>query len=72
MAMATISKPGTGFGPCNGPCKHRVCIEARKIADQVCRICGDVIGFEKQFIIESRPEILYLHTACSKKIYMED
>jgi hypothetical protein len=46
---------GTKYGPCPAShgCEHRDCIESRRTADHICRICGHAIGYETRYYTET-------------------
>ena len=45
-------KPGTEFGPCDGPCKHTDCPQMKAQAESTCRVCGEQIGYEEKIYFE--------------------
>lgn len=56
MAAGTLPKPGTKLGPCKSKrdgvvkgCSHRDCLTTRRMAEEVCRFCGDMIGYDRRF-----------------------
>lgn len=49
MAATALPRPGTEYGPCAEPCAHRDCAASRRMADEVCRFCGEAIGYETYF-----------------------
>jgi hypothetical protein len=69
MAFSQIQKPGSSFGPCGTECQHKDCNELHALASSKCAICGDAIGFERNFCnrldsIES-PHA-HVHYACAE------
>jgi hypothetical protein len=52
MAAASLSEPGTEYGPCAEQCEHRDCAESRKMAATTCKRCGQSIGYRRAFYIE--------------------
>lgn len=52
MAAGHLSPPGTEWGPCEQECQHRDCAQTRRMAGMACRICGETIGYDRQFFIE--------------------
>lgn len=60
MAAATLSTPGTQFGPCADPCQHSDCASTRMIAQTVCPFCEKPIGFETPFYNDNG----YVHASC--------
>jgi hypothetical protein len=70
MSIATISKPGSEFGPCTGSCIHRDCAINREMAQRSCRICGKAIGYETGFFNESGDWKTLVHASClEEEIY---
>jgi hypothetical protein len=70
MAFSQIAKPGSAFGPCKLACEHKDCKELQKIANGKCAICGDPIGFERNYCnrlegIESPHP--HVHLACAEE-----
>ena len=49
MAAASLSPPGTEFGPCEDACGHRDCARTRQMAATVCRFCEKPIGYDRRF-----------------------
>lgn len=49
MAAGVLSKPGTKFGPCENQCKHKDCAVIRLMADTLCSVCLETIGYDKRF-----------------------
>lgn len=69
MAFSSIAKPGSNRGPCDFECAHRDCAELHAIASERCALCGDPIGFERNFC--KRPEGIesprpYVHFCCAE------
>lgn len=62
-------KPGTNYGPCLKPCKHRDCASMRKDAQSLCRICGKVIGYEHLVYFEppTNGSSGIVHAVCLEK-----
>ena len=44
-----LSEPGTDHGPCAEDCKHTDCAETRRMALSNCKVCGEPIGYDRQF-----------------------
>ena len=55
MAAATLPAPGTGPGPCLGPCEHRDCASVRAMAASTCESCGEAIGYCRAFLNPQGP-----------------
>ena len=49
MAAGTLSAPGTQFGPCAIGCKHTDCAKTREMADTLCTVCLNAIGYDVRF-----------------------
>ena len=61
MAAGFLSKPGTKLGPCEDSCEHRDCALTRKMAETVCHLCDEKIGYDTAFYeVNSK----YVHGAC--------
>lgn len=57
MASSALPEPGKivrgeEIGPCVEPCEHRDCAETRRMAESICSICGQEIGYETRFYRE--------------------
>ena len=52
MAAGILPAPGTEYGPCVAPCRHRDCAATRRTALKVCRHCGAPVGYERRFYEE--------------------
>lgn len=69
MAASRLPRPGTKLGPCKR-CQHIDCSETRDMAEGVCRICSEPIGYDRRFyrddIVGDRgPETkAYVHASC--------
>lgn len=59
--------PGTQYGPCIGECEHKDCAQSRYDATKVCRICGQVIGWEAKVMFEGEDKREYgiVHAVCA-------
>ena len=64
MASGMVSAPGTEYGPCVEPCRHTDCAESRRWAEALCAICGEPIGYERQFY-QSGNWTVFRHAACA-------
>ncbi|MBA7713010.1 hypothetical protein ES703_122005 [subsurface metagenome] len=64
MASGSISAPGTEYGPCAGTCTHTDCAESRRQAETPCAICGESIGYDRQFYQRDNWTVL-THAACT-------
>lgn len=49
MAAISIPTPGTELGPCAQPCEHRDCAANRAMAEAICTVCEEPIGYERRF-----------------------
>lgn len=49
MAAGYLSPPGAKYGPCRGTCKHKDCAETRETSARSCELCGEPIGYDKNF-----------------------
>ncbi len=61
MAAIVLSRPGTECGPCIFPCQHPDCLASRNMAESVCPICGQSIGYDRRFFLS---EGSYVHAVC--------
>ena len=64
MAASRLPEPGTKFGPCPEPCKHKDCAETRTLSDWSCHYCGLPIGYGVRFYHESDKTSQYVHAHC--------
>lgn len=53
MGWITNAAPGTKFGPCKKPCKHRDCEASRVEATTECYLCHKHIGYETKFYCDT-------------------
>ena len=60
MAAGSIPAPGTRLGPCLDPCGHTDCAASRQMAQALCGLCRQAIGYETNFFMQDRPE----HARC--------
>lgn len=76
MAADYIHSPGTLGGHCIGECNHKYCIEDRHKAQQKCKHCGELIGYERDFyyvFTTSSPEDgWYEHADCGYRVMFGD
>lgn len=49
MGWSLLPKPGTKTGPCKGECEHTDCAKTRSMAESICSICNEEIGYERGF-----------------------
>ena len=63
MAASHLAKPGEKFGPCETACSHPDCMGTRRMAAIICRICGEPIGFDRNFYQEGAWDKL-VHASC--------
>ena len=49
MSYGILPTPGSKLGPCAESCEHRDCAAAPRMAAHVCRECGGIVGYERQF-----------------------
>jgi hypothetical protein len=65
MAAGMIAKPGTEFGPCADDCTHTDCAQTRALADAMCQLCGEPIGYERRFyLVHPAPDVA--HATCEE------
>lgn len=64
MAAGYIHEPGTRYGPCMDPCKHRDCAASREDAATVCPYCEKPIGYHTHYYRESDHGGRLVHAAC--------
>ena len=62
MAAGQIAAPGAAAGPCVQDCEHRDCALTRAMAESICRLCGDAIGYDTRFYEEDPGG--YVHALC--------
>jgi hypothetical protein len=53
MGWITNAAPGTKYGPCKKPCKHKDCEAARIEASTECYLCHKPIGYETKFYCDT-------------------
>lgn len=41
--------PGQPYAPCAGDCQHLACYRQKLLAKKHCTICGQPIGYEREF-----------------------
>lgn len=61
MAAATLPKPGTEYGPCEATCEHTDCAETREMAEAVCPLCHETIGFDVRFYNSADRGLVHAH-----------
>jgi hypothetical protein len=66
MAAGQISKPGSRYGPCV-ECSHIDCAKSRDMAQTICGICSEPIGYETGFYID---EGNLVHAYCFEDKYL--
>ncbi|RJX17704.1 MAG: hypothetical protein C4570_07825 [Ammonifex sp.] len=64
MAAGTLPKPGTEYGPCEKPCKHRDCNLTKQMAETPCGLCGKPIGYGTRFYMTAVNQLA--HAACEE------
>ena len=72
MAAGVLAAPGTEYGPCDSECRHTDCALTRAMADDLCTICGEPIGYDIRFYgervtngaINAVNGYRYQHAAC--------
>lgn len=73
MAAGSLPEPGTQYGPCVPTCKHIDCAATRATAGAPCRLCNEVIGYERAFyheraesksVVEARDS--FVHAVCAE------
>lgn len=64
MAAGIISPPGSEFGPCESDCTHRDCAESRMMAEVLCGLCHERIGYDVRLYGSGRK---LDHAACREK-----
>lgn len=62
MASGILSAPGSKFGPCEQECSHVDCRKTREMASSKCRICGEVIGYDRRCYSEASGVLV--HASC--------
>jgi len=68
MPVMNLAPPGAQYGPCNTDCPHPRCKRSRKIADSICRLCTEEIGYETDYVQDrKRPAGEHVHADCRKK-----
>ena len=69
MDRYSIPAPGHTLGPCTAKCSHFSCALFRAVAGDVCKLCGDEIGYETNF---DETNISRAHTACVAAHYRDE
>jgi hypothetical protein len=65
MAASTYPAPGTTFGPCAPrACSHLDCSETRARAAELCRLCGEPIGYDRRFYRDPADPAADVHATC--------
>jgi hypothetical protein len=49
MAAGFLSQPGSKYGPCQPTCEHKDCALTRMMAETLCTICDQPIGYDTDF-----------------------
>lgn len=49
MGWKIVSAPGEEYGPCSEACTHPDCLAKAQLAEAVCPLCGERIGYETRF-----------------------
>jgi hypothetical protein len=68
MAAGRLPEPGTEFGPCIEPCKHRDCLASRQMAEAICPECKKPIGYGVGFYKRHGGEGELVHAACEEGV----
>lgn len=64
MAAGKLYRPGNRNGPCVLSCTHRVCVDTRRMAASVCRLCERPIGYGVKFYADDEGLV---HASCFAK-----
>jgi hypothetical protein len=64
MAAATIPAPGSLYGPCVKPCKHKDCAQHRADAAVVCSYCNRPCGTTVPVYSGQDGESRLVHAVC--------
>ncbi len=67
MAAGNLPAPGSTYGPCAAPCKHRDCTRTRADAVTPCLYCKSQIGSGRAFYAIHDPEGL-AHAGCAEEV----
>lgn len=62
MAASVLPPPGATYGPCEGSCAHSDCRASREMAESICPICKDRIGYKCRFYDDARHGLV--HAIC--------
>lgn len=65
MAYSTLPAPGDDDATCPEPCKHLDCQANRRVAEHVCRLCGEPIGFGVKFCLDPYRLDGEIHFVCA-------
>lgn len=49
-----LHEPGSQFGPCNHKCHHNSCAGWRRMAEAVCGLCHQPIGYGRRYLRDYR------------------
>ena len=67
MGWSLLPKPGTKTGPCKDECEHIDCAKTRSMAESMCSICDEEIGYERAFYAsDDEPDVLD-HAVCAQE-----
>jgi len=71
MAAGYLSKPGAKYGPCERGCLHTDCAGLRRMANSICGLCGQPIGYEVRIYNEGEPgkDDNLAHAVCLEEKY---
>ncbi len=63
MAYSFLSAPGEKNGPCEGSCEHEDCAWTRGVAESLCPLCDNPIGYGERFY-QPEKDGPYVHYDC--------
>lgn len=62
--LGYLAPPGHAYGPCGWRCGHMECRHQRRVAESVCRLCQNLIGYEVRFAADPNHERRWVHRRC--------
>lgn len=66
MGYYFFSPPGSDYGPCESECQHTDCALTRKHAESICPVCGQPIGYDRNFYYMDQELTVLVHTECEE------
>lgn len=59
MAYGVLPAPGSTYGPCEGECHHIDCAHLREMAETICHLCNEPIGYGVAFQEDEQDRLVH-------------